>query len=77
MRISKSELEGALKILRRTHPAADYSLDYSNWGVMLMAGVGGMSEVSRRGTKSEVYEYVWVAIKALQRISRSSREQAE
>jgi len=88
-RITDRDLEGALETLNKTfgykrkyikskaeYKGKSYTLDYSYGGVRLdvYGKTGsGVSTVSGRGTKKEIYNYIWAMIKGIRQYKNRNK----
>ena len=62
--VTKAMLERSVQVLRAHQPWADYSIGYA-YGQPRLEAKNGSVDVSPRGTKRLVNDYMWTMLKAL------------
>ena len=62
--VTKAMLERSVKVLQAHQPWADYSIGWA-YGQPRLEAKNGSVDISPRGTKRQVNDYIWTMIKAL------------
>ena len=73
--VTKGMLERSLEVLRAQQPWADYGIDWA-YGQPRLGCSNGSRDLSGRGTKREVNNYIWAMITALRMEATKKQDDA-
>ena len=71
--MTKAMLERSISVLQAHQPWADYSIGWA-YGQPRLEAKNGSVDISPRGTKRQVNEYIWMMIRALQMAEAHERD---